>query len=128
MIDPMVTLAFSVHSGPGVYALLLGSGISQPSGIPTGWGITLDLIRQAAALQSDDPSSDPAAWYQSTFGKEPDYSELIEALAPGTDNRRRLLERYFVPTEEERELGKKLPTEAHKAIARLVAKGSSRSS
>lgn len=123
MIDPMVPLAFSVHTSPGVYALLLGSGISRPADIPTGWDITLDLIRKTAAVQGHDPGDAPAAWYQSTFGKDPDYSELVEGVAPGTGNRRQLLERYFVPTEDERELGKKMPTEAHKSIAQLVAGG-----
>lgn len=37
MIDPLVQLAFNVHSQKGVYALLLGPGISRASGIPTGW-------------------------------------------------------------------------------------------
>jgi hypothetical protein len=37
MVDPMLSLAFSVHSNKGVFALLLGSGVSRASGIPTGW-------------------------------------------------------------------------------------------
>jgi NAD-dependent SIR2 family protein deacetylase len=34
-----------------------------------------------------------------------------------------LLRGYFVPTEEERALGLKVPTKAHYVIAELVAKG-----
>ena len=39
----MLSLAISVHSNEGLYALLLGSGISQESGIRPAWGITEDL-------------------------------------------------------------------------------------
>ena len=38
--DPVTRLAFSVQQNPGVYALLLGSGVSFSSQIPTGWAIT----------------------------------------------------------------------------------------
>jgi hypothetical protein len=34
-VDPTLPLAFSVHSGPGVYAVLVGSGVSRAAGIPT---------------------------------------------------------------------------------------------
>ena len=40
--DTITKLAFTIHSSPGIYALLLGSGISRDAGIPTGWMITLD--------------------------------------------------------------------------------------
>jgi hypothetical protein len=40
-------LAFSMSENPGVYAVLLGSGVSRSAGIPTGWEITLELIRRA---------------------------------------------------------------------------------
>ena len=33
---PEVSLAFSVHSGPGTYAILLGSGVSSAAGVLTG--------------------------------------------------------------------------------------------
>ena len=61
--------------------------------------------------------------YQSTFGKAPDYSDLIEQLATTPAERLLLLRGYFEPTEEERADGLKLPTEAHRAIARLAAAG-----
>jgi hypothetical protein len=43
MIEPVTSLAFSVYSGKGVYALLLGSGLSRAAQIPTGWEVTLEL-------------------------------------------------------------------------------------
>lgn len=34
--DPTTQLAFSMFENKGVYALLLGSGVSRSAGIPTG--------------------------------------------------------------------------------------------
>jgi hypothetical protein len=123
MLDPMISLAFSIHSGKGAYALLLGSGVSRSSGIPTGWDIVLDLISRVAVLSGQDCGTDPPAWYTATYGKAPDYSDLLEMGDWTPAERRQLLNRYFEPTEEEREQGKKVPTAAHKAIASLVAGG-----
>lgn len=124
MIDPTTILAFSMHKYKGIYALLVGSGISRAAGIPTGWEVVLDLTRQVAIAQGKDAGNDPAAWYRETFGKEPDYSELLAALAKSPAERSQLLRPYFEPqNDEERRQGIKLPTLAHKAIARLVAHG-----
>lgn len=46
MISAMQSLAFSVQANPGVYAVLIGSGVSRSANIPTGWEITLDLARK----------------------------------------------------------------------------------
>lgn len=45
MIDPILNLAFSVQNNKGVYALLLGSGISRSAEILTSWRIEFMLIR-----------------------------------------------------------------------------------
>ncbi len=121
--DPLVSLASSIHAGPATFALLLGSGISVSSGVPTGWSVTLDLIRRQALLEEEEAGDDPIMWYRQRAGGEPSYSELLEALAPSLVDRRNLLERYFEPTDDEREEGLKLPTPAHRAIAELVAHG-----
>lgn len=123
MIDPLVSLAFSVQSNKGVYALLLGSGISRSAQIPTGWEIVLDLIEKLAILEGEDCEPDPAAWYKDKFSREPDYSELLDAIAKSPAERNQLLKAYFEPNDEEREEGNKLPTAAHKAIAKMVARG-----
>ena len=81
MIDPLLSLAFAIHSNPGVYACLLGSGISRAAEIPTGWEIVLDLLRKLAYLEDEDCEPDPAAWYKDRFGEEPDYSKLLDQLA-----------------------------------------------
>ena len=123
MVDALTSLAFSVYSGKGVHALLLGSGISRASGIPTGWEVVLDLIGKAAMLQGLDCGSDPAAWYESHYGKQPDYAEILELVAKTSAERGQVLRSYFEPTEEERAQGRKVPTAAHRAIAELVAGG-----
>ncbi len=123
MIDPVHTLAFSVQGNPGVYALLLGSGVSRASGIPTGWEITLDLIQKLATVNGDAPGSEPESWYYEKYGKEADYSDLLVQLTRTPAERQQLLRRYFEPTDQEREEGKKQPTAAHRAIAALAAQG-----
>lgn len=122
-LDPTLGLAITLNRTKGATALLLGSGISSAAGILTGWGITLDLVQQIAALQRQEPLPDPATWYQDKFGQEPDYAKLLEQLAPTPTERRQLLHNYFVPTEAEREQHLKEPTQAHRAIAELVSKG-----
>ena len=122
-MDPLVPLAFAVQSGRGAYVLLLGSGVSRSSEIKTGWEILTDLIGKVAQLSGADPGADPDDWYRTTFGEEPDYSRVIERLAPTAAERQALLRSYFEPTPEEREQGTKTPSTAHRAIAQLVAKG-----
>ena len=86
MIDPVDSLAFSIQSNRGVYALLLGSGVSRAAEIPTGWEITLDLIRKLAAASSHSADPNPAAWYREQYGEAPEYSKLLDELVK-TQNR-----------------------------------------
>jgi hypothetical protein len=62
MDDPLLSLAFSVFNFKGVYALLIGSGISRSAGVPTGWEIIQDLIRKAAYLCGED-APDGETWF-----------------------------------------------------------------
>jgi hypothetical protein len=119
----MVSLAFSVYSNKGAYALLLGSGISRASGIPTGWEVVLDLIRKVAKLEGEDCEPDPAAWFKQKHMADPDYSKLLGVIAKTPTDRQQMLRSYFEPTEEERAHGLKSPSSGHKAIAHLVAAG-----
>jgi hypothetical protein len=67
MINPTESLAFSMHANPGVYAVLVGSGVSRAAKIPTGWEITLDLIEKLAALRGEKCDDDPATPKQSSI-------------------------------------------------------------
>jgi hypothetical protein len=122
-VDPSVSLAISLTTAPLTYALLLGSGVSRAAGIPTGWEVTLDLVRKAAVAGGDEAPEDPLSWYRERFGEDPNYSEVVDGLAPSRAERRNLLKGYFEPTEAERQDGEKVPTAAHEAIARLAAEG-----
>ena len=123
MIEPADALAFSMHANKGVYAIVLGSGVSRAARIPTGWEITLELVRKLAAVRSEDCEPDPVAWCIDATGRSPDYSELLDALAKTPAERQQLLRGYWEPTEQEREEGAKLPTKAHRAVAELIKLG-----
>ena len=122
MIDPIHSLAFSIQANPGIYAVLVGSGVSRAAKIPTGWEITLDLIRKLAVLHGENCEPDPERWYRDKFDKEADYSDLLDALAKTRTERQQLLRPYWEPNDQEREEGVKRPTAAHKAIATLAAR------
>ena len=123
MADEILSVAVSMQSNPGVYGLLLGSGISSSAGVPTGWHIVEDLIRQIAQMKKAKCEPDPIKWYEKEFGKHPQYTAVIDELVKSPSERSQLLRRYLEPTDEERKRGLKLPTPAHKAIARLAALG-----
>jgi hypothetical protein len=116
-------LAFSLLENKGVFAVLLGSGVSRAADIPTGWEITLDLIRRVGIAQGIQEQPDWAAWYRKTAGQEPSYSVLLEELASSPEERRSILHSYIEPTKEDRDENLKVPTDAHYAIADLVVGG-----
>ena len=121
--EPALKLAMSMHANPGVYALLIGSGVSKSAGIPTGWEIVLDLIRKVATMEREKPTPELETWYQQRFDEAPDYSKLLDRLTTTPAERMTLLRSYFEPTEEEREQGLKVPTSTHQAIATLAKHG-----
>lgn len=121
--DHLTRLSFSIYENRGVYALLIGSGLSRAAQIPTGWEITLDLIRRVALAKEEKEQTNWIDWYKEKTGKEPSYSELVGELGLSQEERRAILHKYIEPTEEDREEGRKLPTAAHFAIADLVKSG-----
>ena len=123
MIDPIQSLAFSIQANPGVYAVLIGSGVSRAAKIPTGWEITLDLIRKLAVLHEETGDPEPDNWYLEKFGKEAGYSDLLKDIVKTRAERQQLLRPYFEPNDTEREQGDKEPTLAHRAMASLAAQG-----
>jgi hypothetical protein len=130
-LDPGVMLATSIHAQPGVYALLLGSGVSTGAGIPTGWGVVRELVRRAAAASAPDDAAaaeragaDPEQWWAAHGDGEPlGYSNLLGALASVPAARRGLLAGFFEPSMEDLEEGLKVPGPGHRAIAELVKRG-----
>ncbi|MFD1722514.1 SIR2 family protein [Amnibacterium endophyticum] len=127
--DPQISLATSTHAQPGVFALLLGSGVSTGSGVPTGWGVIRTLVIRASAANGNplavDASDDEIEqwWTDHGDGQPLGYSGLLEALAPTSAARRALLAGFFEASDEEREENIKVPSRAHEAIADLVARG-----
>src|SRR6266496_349457 len=109
VLDPMVALATSVHASPGVYALLLGSGVSTGAGVLTGWQVVTDLVRKVAAAQAPDDldaagevGDDPEAWWAEHGDGQPlGYSRLVGELASKPAARQALLAGYFEPTEDD---------------------------
>jgi hypothetical protein len=113
-----------MQAAPGIYAVLVGSGMSSAAKIPTAWQVLQDLIAQVARadnLDLGEAGLDPFEWFAETYGHEPRYDELLSALASTDPARRALLRHYFDPPPEEG--GPAVPTVAHRALARLCASG-----
>lgn len=125
-MEPHVNLAFGLRAVPGGYAVLLGAGASVSSGVLSAWGVQCDLISKIATAEGaeiPDTDTGPYDWYVNRFGHEPAYDTLLADLARTPSERQALLRSYFEPNETEREQGLKRPTDAHRALARLVASG-----
>lgn len=130
-LDPLAMLATGIDTQPGVYGLLLGSGVSTGAGIPTGWGVVQSLIRRLAAATEpqdatapDRAAQDPEGWWAEHGDGAPlGYSNLLAAVAPTPAARRALLAGFFEPDEDDTADGLKVPSPAHRAIANLVKRG-----
>ena len=59
----------------------MGSGVSRAARIPTGWEVTLDLIRKLSKLCGETYDPDPELWYRKKFERAADYSDLLDELA-----------------------------------------------
>lgn len=122
-ISDETRLAFSMAENPGVYALVLGSGISRSAGIPTGWEITIDLVRRVAAAEGIVDEADWAGWHRTRFGIEPGYSDLLDRLTTVPAERRSIVQGYIEPPVDDLDAASRRPTPAHRAIAGLVRDG-----
>lgn len=114
--DKLTRLAFSVYSNKGIYALLLGSGISRAAGIPTAWEITTDLVGKFSVEAKENPQE----WFENTFNKELTYSNVLESIVGTSEERKNVLRRYFETTNSNETI---VPSLAHKSIAKLVKGG-----
>jgi len=57
-----------LFDSPGVYAVLVGSGMSSDAGIPTGWKVAQELVRQVARNHKVDIGEaglKPEEWWRS---------------------------------------------------------------
>lgn len=123
-IDKLTTLAFAMYSNQGAYALFLGAGISRAAHVKAGWEIEEELISRLGKMKgatADDGKWHE--WYEREYGEKVNYSELLDSLTNTSTERVALLSEFFEPTMEEKELGWKQPTAAHKALAKLVKGG-----
>ena len=122
-VEPLVSLASSIQSGPGVFALLLGSGVSRSAGVPTGWDVTKILAQRVADAEDADTCGDPVGWYRERFGDDPGYSDLVAQLAQSGGDRVNLLKGLLEQPGRDRATGTKQLSQAHSAVAELAAKG-----
>ncbi len=122
-IERLTTLAFSMYANKKAYALLLGSGISRPAHIPSGWDVEIELIKKLAATKEVVNEKDWHQWFKDFYGVSASYSFLLEKLVKTPTERVNLMRDFFEPNEDEKKLGWKQPTKAHKAIAQLVKEG-----
>lgn len=118
-----------MHTQPGVYALLLGSGVSTGAGVPTGWGVVTELVSRIAVLHggadsAHDARADADAWWSEYGEGELGYPTLLEQLAPTAAARQGLLAEFFEG--ETRDGDALVPSKAHHAIAQLVKRGAVR--
>ncbi|AZE67047.1 SIR2-like domain-containing protein [Pseudomonas synxantha] len=121
--DSTAQIAFSMFENKGVYAVLLGSGVSRSAGIPTGWEITMELVKRWGIASGTGEQEDWLAWYVGQTGEQPNYSTLLERLATTQTERRAIIQGFLEPSEDELEDGLKLPTPAHRAIAAMIKAG-----
>ena len=122
-IEKLTTLAFSMYSNKGAYALLLGSGISRSAHIPSGWEVEEKLIQKIGVSQGVAESEDWHQWYKDCYKQSASYSALLGEIVKTPTERVQLMKSFFEPTNEEKELGWKAPTKAHLAIAKLAKEG-----
>lgn len=122
-MERLMTLAFSMYSNKGAYALLLGSGISRPAHIPSAWEVECELISKVAAMKGVNDEEEWHKWYNKEFGEDANYSDLLENLTKTPTERVHLLKEFFEANDDEKELGWKKPTLAHKSIAKLAKAG-----
>jgi hypothetical protein len=82
----------------------------------------VDLVRKFAEMEEGVEREESLGWYKDKYG-DLNYSHLLENLFPSREDRNQFLREQIEPTSQEREEGLKQPTKAHRAIARLVARG-----
>ncbi len=106
MIEPATALAFSLYENKGVLCAAVGQRLSRASQIPTG-GNHLRPCPKSWCFGEAGEQADWAAWYHTRFGKEPNYSDLLDMSSHTPDERRAILHHYIEPTTEDIEEGER---------------------
>lgn len=124
-LPPGATVALALRATPRAFAFLLGSGMSKSAGVPTGHDVLAELCRQAgyASGAKGAVDTDPIEWYASHTGGSPSYDQVLGALTQHPEERVGILRRYFEPNEDEVRQKLKIPSEGHRALARLAQLG-----
>lgn len=123
-VEAIEALATSMEAAPGVYAVLVGSGMSSAAGIPTGYQVLGELITRVAKVRDPDlevENFDPHEWWRLQNDAAARYDTVIQALAPTDGIRRKILEPFFEPDPTGPTFAQ--PTLAHRELARLCKKG-----
>jgi len=116
MINPILPLSISMAEGKGVYALLLGSGVSIEAGIPTGRDIfweTMRLIYHESGGKDDDAAK-LKEWFEASEYATCTYADILAALFPSIGDRHQFVAKHF---------DNKVPGPSHKLIAEMVEQG-----
>ena len=79
-IEKLTTLAFSMYSNKGAYALLLGSGISRSAQIPSGWEVEENLIQKLGTSQGVTENKDWHQWYKEKYQQPASYPCLLKEI------------------------------------------------
>ena len=121
----------SIHSLPWPLRSRYRPGSMRCSSVPESLGLprsrragrlSAACVLWAAAAAGEETKDDPIAWYAGATSTDPDYSNLLEGLAPTPADRRALL-RLLCPHRGGAGPGCEASTRAHRAIARLAAAG-----
>ncbi|WP_160329508.1 SIR2 family protein [Methanofollis ethanolicus] len=123
--DGVVPVAYAMHASPKRYALLLGAGISVAAGLPTASDVSGNMILAIARgrgeeIERGENNKVCLAWFKDTFGEPATFQRLMRELGISEENRKDGLKKFIYKTDDDRNPLSGIPTEAHRAIARLV--------
>lgn len=126
--DAVVPVAYAMHASPKRYALLLGAGISVAAGLPTASDASGNMILAVARGRGEQVERGKdnevcLAWFKDTFGEPATFQRLMKELGISEGNRKDGLKPFIYQTDEDGNPVPGIPTEAHRAIARLVKSG-----